>query len=308
MKDKSNDDLVAIDVAKASLEVRLGGAQKQFENSPKDLRALRTALGKLSAPWVFCEATGGYERALLEMLHKNEIPVTLINPARVRAFARSEGVKAKNDPIDTRMIERFAQEKDLCPTPPPPHPELTALMDRRRHLSNELTREKTRLQNSPKLLHSSMRRMIAQLQRELARLEKAIRLQIDKSEPCQRAATVMQEVKGVGEVTAWTIIAYLPEITALKRNQTVSLAGLAPFDRDSGAMKGHRHICGGRHKVREVLYMATTCAAQHNPVIKSYVDGLRARGKPYKCACTAAMRKLLLHLQSNLRKNKICLV
>jgi transposase len=129
------------------------------------------------------------------MLHEQNIVLTLLNPARVRYFARSEGIKAKNDPIDTRMILRFAQEKKLSPTPPPRRPDLTALMDRRTHLSDELTREKTRLQNSPKLLHASMRRMIRVLERELARIKQAIELQVKQEASASQAAELMQQTK-----------------------------------------------------------------------------------------------------------------
>lgn len=308
MKDKSEYTVVGIDVAKEELEVRLGGQHQRVPKNPKGFAALRRELHLSPPAWVFCEATGGYERGLLAMLHQHRITVSLLNPARVRAFARSEGVKAKNDPIDTRMIERFALEKNLSPTPPPKHPLLIALMDRRRHLKDELTREKTRLQNSAPSLHASMRRMIAVLQREIAKIETAIRLEVKKHEPSQQAADLMQTVVGVGEVTAWAILAYLPEITQLHRNQLVCLAGLAPFNQDSGKSHGPRKICGGRHKVRDVLYMAATCAATHNPVIKPYVDRLRARGKPYNSACTAAMRKLVIHIQSLLKKQQISLV
>ena len=113
------------------------------------------------------------------------------------------------------------------------------------------------------------------------------------------------QIKGVGKVTAWTVVAFLGEIDRLTRNQIVSLAGLAPFNRDSGAFKGKRKVIGGRGKVRAALYMATHTAAMHNPVIKQYVDGLLSRGKPYKCAIVAGMRKMLIHMQSELKNLKL---
>ena len=115
----------------------------------------------------------------------------------------------------------------------------------------------------------------------------------------------LQKIKGVGEVTAWVVIAFLGEIDKLTRNQVVALAGLAPFNRDSGMFKGQRKIIGGRAKVRTTLYMATHTAARYNPVIKEYVEGLRSRGKPYKCAIVAGMRKMLIHMQSELKKLKL---
>jgi transposase len=300
--------LVAIDVAKETLCVLIAGRLFTVANTATGLAALLKHLRSLKCPWVFCEATGGYERALVAMLHQHAILVTVINPALVRHFARSEGIKAKNDPIDTHMILRFAQQKDLAPSVPPKRPELTALMDRRTHLSDELTRERTRLQNSSKLIHASIRRMIGLLEREVKRIEQAISRLIEKDDTAHYAVDVMQKTQGVGPVTAWAILAYLPEITQLSRNRIVAMAGLAPFDKDSGKSKGPRHICGGRHKVRNVLYMAAMAACRHNPVIKPYTQRCSDRGKDKKWIFTAVMRKLLIHLQRNLKKHQICLV
>ncbi len=303
-----NHDLVAVDVAKDTLCVLSEGHLSKVANAPRGLDGFVQYLGKLHCPWVFCEATGGYERALVDRLHKIGILVTVINPALLRHFARSEGVKAKNDPIDTRMILRFAQQKNLAPTPPPQRPELTALMDRRTHLSDELTREKTRLQNSSIRIHDSIRRSIRFLERELTRIEQAIKKLVKLDECAHKAAVLMQQTSGVGPVTVWAILAYLPEITQLNRNRIVAMVGLAPFDRDSGRYKGTRHICGGRHKVRNILYMAAMTACVHNPIIKQYAQRCATRGKDNKWIYTAVMRKLIIHLQHVLKNNQICLV
>lgn len=308
MKTKT-DQIVAVDVAKEQLEVLLPpGRRLRVSNDARGLRALLRQLKALERPWVFCEASGGYERALLQRLHREHITVTLLNPARVRAFARSEGVKAKNDPIDTRMIARFAREKDLAPTPPPPHPHLTALMDRRRHLAEQLKREKTRLRNCPACIQASIRRMIALLQRELQKLEKTIREQLKEKPRYRQAAALMRTIQGVGEVTSWSILAYLPEITQLSRNRVAALAGLAPYDQDSGSSHGPRQICGGRHKVRAALYMAALVAAKHNPHIRAYVTAALRRGKNAKWTVVAAMRKILMHIHATLQKGQITLV
>lgn len=304
----NNHDLVAIDVAKDTHCVLSNGRLFDINNNARGLGALQKHLGKLNSPWVFCEASGGYERALVNMLHQHDILVTVINPALVRHFARSEGVKAKNDPIDTRMIERFARQKQLEPTPPPQRPELTAMMDRRTHLSDELAREKTRLQNSPSLIHSSIRRSIRFIEHELIRIEQAIKTLVKLDENAHRAAELMQQTVGVGPVTAWAILAYLSEITQLSRNRIVAMVGLAPFDKDSGRQHGPRHICGGRHKVRNILYMAAMSACLHNPIIKDYAQRSKARGKEAKWIHTAVMRKLIIHLQRVLKNNQISLV
>ena len=149
--------------------------------------------------------------------------------------------------------------------------------------------------------------MIRLLDQELALIEARITKLIDSNEQMKAQSKLMQEVCGVGANTAWSILAYLSEITSLNRNQLVALAGLAPYNRDSGKYKGKRSIQGGRAKVRATLYMAATSASQHNAVIKDYYQGLKARGKPSKMALVAVMRKLLIHLQSILKKQQLLL-
>lgn len=303
----NSKNYIAIDIAKDSLAVISDSFSGSFDYDNKGLKALLEQLRRIESALVVCEATGGYERKLMELLFSHEIPVALVNPARVRAFARSEGTKAKTDPIDALMILRFAQSKDLSPTPVPSEQQRTlqALMDRRSQLTESLAREKNRLQKSPKCVIKSVEKMIRIIERELKALEQKMEKLIDEDESMCWQDSIMQQVCGVGATTSWSILAYLGEITALKRNQLVALAGVAPYNRDSGKFKGKRRIEGGRAKVRKCLYMAAQSAAVHNPHIKEYVDGLRSRGKPYKCAIVAAMRKLLIHLQSLLKKQEL---
>jgi transposase len=298
--------LVAIDIAKDTLQVQTTQESFSFDYDEAGLRKLLNRLKGFSNPFVVCEATGGYERPLLAMLYGAGIAVCRVNPARIRAFALSEGIKAKTDPIDAAMILRFAQEKHLQPTPPPEpvNQELAALLDRRSHLTEQLAREKNRIQKSQKSIVPFIRRMIKFAEKELATLDTAIRKLIEKDKRLTAQAKILQSVKGVGQITAWTILAYLPEMPHLGRNQIVALAGVAPFNRDSGKTSAKRSIYAGRAKVRKCLYMAAQTAAQHNLVIKPYVNGLIARGKPYKCAIVAAMRKLLIHLQSLLENQE----
>ena len=253
------------------------------------------------------EASGGYERELAAFLGKSAIPQAMLNPARVRDFARSEGVRAKTDPIDTRMILAFAKSKALEAIDPPSQEslDLAALLDRREHLVEQMAREKNRLQNSEALIHPSIKRMMKILEKEIAVMDKAISQLVDSTPLLKSRSLTMQSVKGVGKVTAWTLLAYLTEMDHLDRNKLVALAGLAPFNRDSGKMSGRRSIQGGRAKVRKCLYMAAHTAASCNPVISAYVQGLRDRGKPYKCAIVAAMRKLLIHLQCLIKKSQL---
>jgi transposase len=299
--------LIAIDVAKDSLEVRTESSSFTLDNSLSGFKALIRRVPPKPGLLVVFEATGGYERPLAEFLHKHKIALRIINPRLLRAFAISEGIKAKTDPIDAEMIYRFAKSKSLQPTPSPSDAqrELSDLLDRRSQLSEFLAREKNRIQkNLSKSLLASLRRNMKALEKEIALIEKQIRALVDASPEIKKRCLLITSVKGVGEITAWTLLAQLPEITKLTRNQLVALAGVAPFNNDSGTSTGRRSIYGGRAKIRRVLFMAARSATQFNPVIKVYVEGLLARGKPYKCALTAAMRKILIHVQSLLKKSE----
>lgn len=306
-QDKYN--LIAIDVAKDSLQIQSAQRAWLVPNNKDGLARLLKAIQVLKMPWVVCEATGGYEQILMEFAHKKAIRVTLVNPSRVRAFARSEGLKAKSDPIDAALLLRFAQSKDLKPTPPPSPQQqmLKALMDRRSQLTESLAREKNRLQKSPQCVHKSIEKMIAVIEQELAEIDEQIEHLIHQDHLMSEQSSRIQSVIGVGKTTAWSIIAYLGEITTLRRNQLIALAGVAPFNKDSGKYRGKRRIEGGRAKIRKCLYMAAQSAAVHNQHIKTYVQTLRSRGKPYKCAIVAAMRKLLIHIQSLLKNPQIIL-
>jgi transposase len=295
---------VAVDIAKSTLQVQ--DELKAFEtgNNSSGLGQLLKYLRTCKNPLVVFEATGGYERAMVEFLGQAGVAMTMVNPALVRAFARSEGMRAKTDPIDGKMILAFAKSKALKSNlrPCQQRSKLGALLDRRGHLVEQLAREKNRRQNSETAILLSIRRIMKVLDKEIAKIEAEIEKLI-KSEPHWVAQIeVMTSVKGVGQLTAWTLLAYLGELTEIGRNQAAALAGVAPFNRDSGKFTGKRFIQGGRAKVRSCLYMAASSAAVWNPVIAPYVARLRERGKPYKCAIVAAMRKLLIHLQSLLRK------
>lgn len=300
---------IAIDIAKESLAVYSEQYNGTVSYDRTGLKKILKLVAQTTAPLVVCEATGGYEKELLSLLRQHRIDLKLVNPTRVRDFAKSEGLKAKTDPIDARLLMRFAQSKQLQPAAVPSAQEetLQELMDRRSQLTESLAREKNRLQKSSKSIRRSIEKMIRLLQKEIAAFEKRIKELVDADQQMREQKNTMISVRGVGETTAWSILAYLSAITSSERNQIVALAGIAPYNRDSGKFKGKRKIEGGRAKVRKCLYMATQTAAIHNPHIKQYVDGLIARGKPYKCAIVAAMRKLLLHLQSLLKKQKIAL-
>lgn len=305
----SDKDYIAIDIAKNSLQVQASERACALTYDPNGLKELLKMTSKNTI--VVCEATGGYERTLISFLQRKKIPVALVSPDRVRAFAKSEGLRAKTDPIDAVMLLRFAQQKNPRLLKPVSKKQIrmAALLDRRSHLSDMLAQEKNRLQNSSKLIHLNILKIIRLLESEIKAIDRRIRKVVRSEQTLHEKEQIMREVAGVGEITAWTILAYLDEITYTNRGKIAALVGLAPFNRDSGKTSKKRHIQAGRAKVRRVLYMAAKTAAVHNPHIKEYVDRLQSeKGKPYNCAIVAAMRKILIHLQVRLKNYETSLV
>jgi transposase len=302
---------IAVDVSKETLRVQTDHKGFDVANSAQGMGILLRKTAKLPNRHFVCEATGGWERTLVGTLHRKKITVSLVSAAFVRNFARSEGVKAKSDPIDARVILRFAHEKRpvASPAPTPERRRLMDLLDRREQLSEHIKREKTRRQKPEcsNEIEYSLDLMTSVMEEELERIEKLIETLVEKTEEVKAAKEVLLSIKGIGVVTAWTIIAYMPEIASANRVEIAALAGVAPFNCDSGKMKKTRRVFGGRAKVRRCLYMAALAAAKHNDVIRPYVAGLVARGKPKKCALVAAMRKLLIHAQRCLKKHEISL-
>ncbi len=181
----------------------------------------------------------------------------------MRAFAKSEGIKAKTDPIDAALLLNFAQSKQVEPTPPLSDQQRTfqALMDRRSHLTESLAREKNRLQNSPECIHSFIEKMIEMIEEQIAEVDKQIEQLIEADTTMGKQSETIQSVVGIGKITAWTLLAYVGEITELSRNRLVALVGIAPFNDDSGKASKKRRIEGRRAKVRKCLYMAAQSAA-----------------------------------------------
>ena len=303
---------IAIDVAKLSLQIQ--DPQKAFElkNSPqgfnrliKRIRVLQEA--SLRPVLVVCEASGGYERELLQVLDHNRIARARICADRLRAFANTEGVRAKSDPIDARLLLRFAQEKQLQANVPgePVQLELTALVDRRTQLVDSRAREQTRLQNSPRIIHQSLKRQIKVMEKEISRIERQISELIDSNARLSSAAAALGNITGVGPVATWSILAYIPELPQISRNQAVSLAGLAPWRKQTGTTESPRHLSGGRAKLRKALYMPTLAGIRHNPHLAQFYHRRVSEGLPKMSALVASMRKLLIYIRSILIKNEI---
>lgn len=296
---------IAIDIAKDTLQVQSESDAFCVANNERGIAEL---LGKIDreTAHVVCEATGGYERLLVQTMHDQDVTVSLINAARARAFANSDGLKAKTDAIDAQSLLEFAQQKNPRPTEPQTaaQRQLRDLLDRRSHLTEQIAREKNRLQKSSKSTRKSIERMIKFVEGELKKIEKEIEQCTEEDDELKAKRECLESITGVGKTTALTVLAYLSEIETLGRGPVAALAGVAPFNRDSGKFQGKRRIQGGRAQVRKCLFMAAQSAARYNPTIKAYVQGLRARGKSYKSAITAAMRKILLHMKTLLNNLK----
>ena len=303
---------VGIDVSKHHLDVALldaasGELQRERHlNSARGHRALLERLSKQPLERVVLEASGGYERALLRRLQEAAQPVVCVNPRQVRDFARALGRLAKTDRIDAEVLALFAAriQPEVRPAQPEESEAVRALLDRRRQLLELITAEENRLGSAHPLLEPSIRRLLRQLQQEVAAVEKALEERIAASAVLRARERLLRSVPGVGPVLARTLLAGLPELGAVDRKQAGALAGVVPYNRDSGLWRGQRHISGGRAHVRQALYMGALSAARFNPVIRAFYERLLARGKPKKVALVACMRKLLTILNSMLKSGR----
>jgi transposase len=289
---------IGIDVSKETLVAALpGGLVREFANDKPGLAALAAEIKKHGeSTLVCCEATGGCERALRDACHAAAIPVAVVNAKRVRDFAKGRGILAKTDAIDARMIASYAAENHPRPFEPPPSwsQRLRELNGRRDTLSADRVRETNRLAaESDKWVVKSIQRHIRFLEKELRLLLKEIAVLRAANPEFKEKADRLEAVKGIGEGSAAVLLGCIPELGKIKDNEAAALAGLAPYNNDSGKFRGQRHIKGGRPQVRRVLYMAALAAARSNHILKAFYERLIAKGKHHKTALTAVMRKLV---------------
>lgn len=302
------DSYVGIDVSKASLDVCLLADSKRLSttNDPQGFAQLLKALPTPGSCLIVLEATGGYQRAVVAELVAVGHQVAVVNPRQVRDFARGLGFLAKTDRIDAEVIARFgeqAQPRSLEKASRIQQ-ELQQLVTRRRQLIDLRTSETNRLETATtKSVVKSLLSMIEQLEKKIRQIEKEMSKRVESDETLQCQAALIKSVPGVGAITAATLIAELPELGRLNRQEIAALAGLAPFNRDSGKFHGRRTIWGGRSAVRSVLYMAALTARRCNPVIQAFAKRLQDAGKPFKVILTACMRKLLVILNTIIKNN-----
>ena len=296
---------VGIDVSKARLDVALrptddcwhvGNDEAGIADVVERLRAVQPIL-------VVLEATGGLEVPVTGALAEAGLPVVVVNPRHARDFAKATGRIAKTDTLDARGLAHFAEAVRPTPRPLPDAQAqaLSALLTRRRQLVQMLTAERRRLQTAPQPIRADIPAHITWLTRRLARTDADVAAAIHASPLWRATDEMLQSTPGVGPILARTLVAEVPELGRLNRQEIAALIGVAPLNRDRGTIRGKRAVWGGRAHVRAVLYMSTLSAVRHNPVLKAFYERLRAVGKAPKVALTACMRKLLTILNAMIK-------
>lgn len=302
----SSPVFVGIDVAKKSWDVHLlpSGKSLTLLAGEAGLSELRTALAPCGSCLVVMEASGGYERELAAELVAAGHRVAVVNPRQVRDFARGLGRLAKTDSIDALVLAQFARLVQPRPLEklPEKQAELDALVTRRRQLIELRTMEKNRFgQATSKAAQKSVARLLDAIRKQLRDVDRLILKLIESHDDWRNTAQIVESVPGVGKVTSATLVAELPELGRLDRQAIAALAGLAPYNNDSGPRTGQRSIRGGRASVRCALYMAALSGMRHNPMLRTFAARLRKSGKPAKVVITACMRKLLTLLNCLVR-------
>ena len=296
---------VGIDVSKERLDVavRPSGGCDSFRNDELGIKALVNRLTEIHPALVVLEATGGIERQLTRALASAELPIVVINPRQVRDFAKASGQLAKTDIIDAIVLARFAEaiRPAVRPLPDDTLLELRALISRRRQLTEMIVAERNRLSQASKSVKRRIEAHIRWLQAELGRADKDLDQSIRQSPIWKENENLLRSVPGIGPVVSRTLLAELPELGKLNRKQIAALVGIAPLNRDSGTLRGHRTVWGGRATIRATLYMAALVASRRNAVIRAFYQRLRNAGKAPKVALVACMRKLLTILNSMIK-------
>lgn len=297
-----------IDVSKDHLDLALDeqAPVQRFPNSKEGVRGLVRRLRPAPAERTVVESTGGYERRLVTALQAAGIPVAVVNPWRVRRFGEGLGLLAKTDPIDARLLARFARQAEPSATRPrsPENRRLAGFIRRRRQLVAMVVAEKARLENADRWTRSSIQDLVRLLERRIEKIDALIDRAVESDPVLVRKRDLIQTVPCVGPGTTRCLLIDLPELGSLQRKQIAALVGLAPFARDSGRKSGQRSIRAGRHAPRTALYLAAMNASRFHPEMKAFYERLRAAGKPPKLALVAVARKLLTSINAIVRDQK----
>lgn len=304
-------NIAGIDVSKLTLDIFLSHSKQylKINNQDLDIKELGKQLKEEGIELVILESTGGYENNLIELLQRAKLRVARVNPRQMRDFAKSQGILAKTDKLDSKVIAQYglvSQPREVISLSNETK-SLRSLLDRRYQLTEFIKNDKLRIDKiADKKIRSSINRHLKWLNKELCSIEtKAFEL-LKSSNELQMKSKLLETVPGVAQITSATLLAYLPEIGSLNSKEISSLAGLAPFNSDSGtSLKKKRRIWGGRFQVKRVLYMASLVATRHNPLIKDVYLKLRNKGKPAKLALIACMRRLIVIMNSMMKYQKV---
>jgi transposase len=296
---------VGLDVAKSSLQLDLAHTQHALPNDAKGHAQLLKLLTAHPGARVICEATGGYEKPVVRALHAAQVPVTIVEAGRVRHFAKAKGLRAKTDPLDASVLSQYGRtfNPEATPAPSAQQSRLAELATRRLQLIDTRTAETNRAEHysEPACVKQS-RQLVRLLEKQIGACDAQIQTLIAADAVLKTKAERLDAIPGVGQVTAATVLAQLPELGQISDQAAAALVGVAPYNRDSGNQSGVRSIAGGRKTVRCALYMAALSAVRHDAILKAFYARLRAAGKKPKVALVAAMRKLVI-LMNRLLKN-----
>jgi transposase len=300
---------VGIDVSKAHLDVasRPNGQEFRLPNTTEGIASLVDRLKALSPALILLEATGGLERAAAVALAEAKLPVRIVEPGRVRHFARSIGQHSKTDTLDARVLAHYAEaaRPEARDLPDEETRDLQALLDRRRQLVTMRVSEQNRLKQEPTAaVQTNLKAHITYLSDQIEAMDQSIGDLVEAKEDWKLRDEVLRSIPGIGPQTSRTLLGLLPELGKLTGKQVSALAGLAPRARDSGTVKGARTIFGGRAEVRTALYMASVSAMRFNPDLKAFYQRLRQTGKAAKVALVAVSRKLLTIANAMIRDMK----
>lgn len=310
MHSKKSTIHIGIDVSKKELEIHCYYSKLKLPtaiaNTKTGISKVISKLKKYDDPHVVFEATGGYEKLLLVLLQSEGIKASRITPSLARNFAKAKGLLAKTDSIDAQVLTDYGIQFAPRVTAPldPVIDEIQSLIKYRRHLNDELHRERMHIEH---LLPKSVERMVKARMKSLQKQADKVTVMMlalkVKSTVLDEAVKLLTETKGVGDNSALSLLVAMPELGKISNKQAASLAGVAPFNRDSGKMRGQRTIFGGRKEIRKALYMAALVGSRYNPVLIEFYQRLLAKGKPKKLALIAVMRKLLCHLNSLMKRH-----
>jgi transposase len=296
---------VGLDVAKSSLQLDLAGTAHTLTNDAKGHAQLLKLLSAQPGAHVICEATGGYEKPVVRVLHGAQSPVSIVEAGRVRHFAKAKGLRAKTDPIDAAVLSEYGRtfKPPVTPAPTAQQSCLAELATRRRQLLDHRIAETNRAEHYiERVCVRQSRQLVKLLEQQIAACDTEITALIAADDALKTKAQRLEAIPGVGQVTAATVLAELPELGRISDEAAAALVGVAPYNRDSGNQSGVRSIAGGRKPLRCALYMAALSAVKHDAILKAFYTRLRAAGKKPKVALVAAMRKLVI-LMNRLLKN-----